>query len=96
MSYFYESSKLRALRAHVPTCLAFLRAHVPFVLTCQRALRAYVPMYLACLGAHVPCVPKCSRAIASNNKNKFSMTCFTYIFDSFFVFFLRNKTFRRT
>ena len=36
---YYESPKLRALRAHVPTCIACLRAHV---LMCQRALRAYV------------------------------------------------------
>ena len=33
----FESAKLRALRAHVPTCLACLRAQVPCVLSCSRA-----------------------------------------------------------
>ena len=48
-----ESAKLRALRAHVPTCLACLRAHVP---TGLAYLRAHVPTCLACLRAHVLCV----------------------------------------
>ena len=59
-----ESAKLRALRAHVPTCFACLRANVPrvltcsranmpCVLTCQRALRAYVLTCFACVRAHV-------------------------------------------
>ena len=46
-----------------------------YVLTCQRALRA--------LRASVPCVlcvATCSRAITTNNNNKFSITCFPYIF----------------
>ena len=91
-----ESAKLRALRAHVPTCFVCLSAYVPtclvaYVLTCQRvlhahvfksqrALRAYV---LTCSRAKVPCMCSCSRTITSNNKNKFSMTCFTQIFGTF-------------
>ena len=63
---FDESAKLRPLRGHVPTCIACLRAHV---LTC-----------LACLRAHVPCVSTCSRDIITNNKNRFSITSFPYIF----------------
>ena len=48
-----ESAKLRALRAHVPTCLACLRANVltcqrAYVLTCQCALRACVLCVLTC------------------------------------------------
>ena len=53
---------------------------VLYMLTCQR------PCVLTCSRANVLWVSKCSRAITSNNKNKFLMTCF------FFVFFLRNKT----
>ena len=48
--------------AHVPTCLACLRANVPCVLTCQRALRAYVVTCFEYLRAHVPCVLTWSRA----------------------------------
>ena len=55
----YESAKLRALRAHVPTCLACLRSNVPCVLTSSRA---YVPCMLTCSRAYVPCVLTCSRA----------------------------------
>ena len=58
-----------SLRVYVPTCLACLHSHVP---TC-----------LAYLRAHVPYVPKCSRAMTLNNKNKFSVTCFTQIFGIF-------------
>ena len=39
LSQFFESAKLRALRAKN-------------VLACQRALRAHVPTCLACLRAH--------------------------------------------
>ena len=60
-----------------PTELRTLRAHVPCV-----------PMRLAYLRARMPYVPKCSRAITSNNKNKFSVTCFAEIFETFSVFFL--------
>ena len=114
-----ESAKLRALRAHMPTCLACLLAHVPtclralrdYVLTCLACVRAHVPTclaclgvyvatYLACLGAHVPTclpcfgahVPTCSRAITTNNKNKFSIICFPYMFVIVLsFFFLWNK-----
>ena len=66
-----ESAKLRALRAHVPTCQRALRAYVltcqcvlrAYVLTRQLALRAHVPTCLACLRAHVPCVLTCQRAL---------------------------------
>ena len=86
----------RALRAYVPTFLACLRANVSCVLTCSRALRAHVPMCLACLRGYmitcsclacsrvnvpcVLCVPTRSRAIITNDKYKFSMTCFPYFF----------------
>ena len=43
--HFQEPAKLRALRAPVPTCLTWLRAHV---LTCQRALRALRGYVLTC------------------------------------------------
>ena len=86
----FDAPKLRALRTHVPTCLACLRAIVP---TCLACLRDHVPKCAACLRTHVPtclacfawsranvlCVPTCSRAITTNNKNKFSITCFPYI-----------------
>ena len=48
-----ESAKLRALGAHVLTCLACSRANVPCVLTYSRVLRTYVLTCLACLSAHV-------------------------------------------
>ena len=42
-SNFFESAKLRALRAkNVLTCLACLSAHVPTCLACSSALRTYV------------------------------------------------------
>ena len=86
----HQYSEPAKLRAHVPTCLCVLtcsRGNVPCVLTCQRTLRAYVLTCLTCLHAHVLCVPKCSRAITSNNKSKFSMTCFTKIFGTFSLSF---------
>ena len=46
-----DSAKLRALRAHVPTCLACLHAHGPCVLTRQRVLHSHVPTFLAWLCA---------------------------------------------
>ena len=81
----------RALCAYVPTCQGALRA---YMLTCQRALCAYVltclvcllPTCLACFAcscANAPCmlcVPMCPHTITTNNKNKFSITCFPYIF----------------
>ena len=80
-----ESAKLRALRAHLPTCLACLRAHVP---TCLACLRAHVPTCLACLRAHVPCVlcvPTCSRDITKIN---FQQQVFLTFLLLFFVLFL--------
>ena len=51
------------------------------MLTCQRALRAFRAY-----------VPTCSRAITINNKNKFSVICFLYIFVIVLsLFFLLNK-----
>ena len=71
---------MRALRAHVPICLACLRTHVPtglaclraHVLTCQRALRTF--------RAYIP-TPTCSRAIITNNKNKCSIMFFLHFCD---------------
>ena len=54
-----ESAKLRALRAHVPTCLACLRTHVP---TCLACLRTYMPTCLTCLRTHVRTCLACLRA----------------------------------
>ena len=97
---FDESAKLRALRARVPTCLVCLRAYVPCVLPCSRpmclaCLRDYMITCscLACLRVNVSCVlcvPTWSRAITTNDKYRFSITCFPYIF--VIVFFLWNKT----
>ena len=63
----------RALRAYVLACQ---RALGFYLLTCQLALRGHVSMFLTCLRASLSCVPTCLRALTSNNKNKFSMTCF--------------------
>ena len=60
------SAKLRYLRAHVPACL--------------ECLHAYVSTCLACSSAHKHWVPMCSRAITANDKYKFSIICFPYIF----------------
>ena len=49
---------------------------VAYVLTCQRVLRVYM---ITCSRASVPCVlcvPTCSRATTTNDKDKFSITCF--------------------
>ena len=74
-----------------PMCLVCLRANVPsrlacYALTCQHVLRVYVltcqrPVCVLC--ANVLCVlcrSTCSRIITTNNKNKFSIICFPYIF----------------
>ena len=69
-----ESAKLRALRAHVPTCLAYLtcsRANVPcvpYVLTSQRVLCAYV---LTCNSVLRAYVLTCQRALRA-----YLLTCF--------------------
>ena len=70
-----KSAKLRALLAHVSTCLACLRAHQPISLAC---LHAHEPMCLACSRAYVPCVLTYPRVNVL--ENKFSITCFPYIF----------------
>ena len=93
-----ESAKLRISRAYVLTYQRALYAHM---LTCQRALRAHVltcqrakvPCVLTCSRANVLCVPTCSRTMSTNDKVKFSITCFPYILWLFFVFFPWNKTF---
>ena len=81
---FIESAKLRALRAHVPTCFACLRALVRTCFACLRAqlaaLRAYVLTCRRALRAFCAYVPTCSRDVTTNNKNKFSIICFPYIF----------------
>ena len=74
----HASTRQRALRAYMLTCQRALRA---FLLTCHFALRAHVPMFLTCLRGNLSCVPTCLRALTSNNKNKFSMTCFSSIWN---------------
>ena len=73
--------------AKIPCVLTCSRVNVPQVLTSQCVFRAYVFTCFVCLRAHVPCLPKCLHAITSNNKKKFSVTCFTYIFGTFSLFF---------
>ena len=78
---FNESAKLRALRAHVPTCLACLRAHLPMclaclrahVLTCQRVLRAHVLTFPRALRAYML---KCQRALHA--LRTYVLTCYNY------------------
>ena len=78
-----------ALRAYVLTCQHVLRAYVltcqrvlhVYLLTCQLALRAHVPIFLTRLHANLSCVPTYLRALTSHNKNKFSMTCFPWIWN---------------
>ena len=58
-----ESAKLRALRAHMSTCLACFtcsHANVPWVLMCSHA---NVPCVLMCSRANVPCVLTCQRVL---------------------------------
>ena len=85
----FKVSSLLNFVPYVLTCQRALRAHV---LMCQHVLRAHVPTFLACSRANMSCVPTCSRAITTNNKDKFSITCFPYTFWWFFVFFLWNET----
>ena len=47
-----------------------------------RSLLNCVPYLFTCSRANMPCllcVPTCSRAITTNDKDKFSITCFSYI-----------------
>ena len=71
---------LRVLGGHVTTCLTCSSANVHCVLTCSHANVASV---LQCSRANVPYVLTCKTCITSNNKNKFSMTCFPQIFGTF-------------
>ena len=78
---------LSALHTYLLTCQRTLRA---YVLTCQRVLCAYVLSCQHFLYAYVPtcfCVLTCSCDITSNNKNKFLITCFRYIFGTFSLSF---------
>ena len=79
-----ESAKSRGLRAHVLTCLAGLRTYFPTYLAC---LCAHVRTCLAFSSTNVLCMLTGSHAITSgyntNNKNKFSITCFPQIFGTF-------------
>ena len=65
------------LRAYVLTCLACLHAYVPCMLTCQRVLYVYV---LTCQHLCMLCMSTSSHAITTNDQDKFSITCFPYIF----------------
>ena len=65
------------LRAYVLTCLACLHAYVPCMLTCQRVLYVYV---LTCQHLCMLCMSTSSHAITINDQDKFSITCFPYIF----------------
>ena len=68
---------LMCSRASVPCVLTGSRAYVPCVLTQSRV---YVSCGLTCSRTNVNCVLTCSRAITTNGKDKFSITCFPYIF----------------
>ena len=76
--------RVSCLRANVPMWFAWLLTRVSksfacfctHMSRCPACSRAHV---LACFKrscVNVFCVPTCSRAITSNNKYKFSMTCF--------------------
>ena len=81
---------LRALHFYVLTCQ---RALCAYVLTSQRVLRAYVLLNQRALRAFYAYVPTFLGAITTNNKNKFSIICFPYIFVIILsFFFLLNKT----
>ena len=70
---------LRCPRALHPYMLKCLHVSCAYMLTCQRVLRAYGLTCQRALRAFRAYVPTCSGAIATNNKNKFSIICFTYI-----------------
>ena len=83
-----------ALHGYVLTCQHALHTYVPCVLTCKHALYAYMLTCLVCLRVHMHIYNVCLTAhvlklcaITSNNKNKFSMTCFTYTFHTFSLSF---------
>ena len=62
---------------YLPTCQ---RAFRVYVLTCQRVLLTYVSTCQRALCAFCAYVPTCSLDATTNNKNKFSIICFPYIF----------------
>ena len=61
----YESAKLRALRAHLQTCLAFLRVTSHAHVRCLACFCVHVPTFLACLRAHMPTCLACFHANVS-------------------------------
>ena len=76
------------LCAYMLMCLVCLHAYVPCMLTCQCVLYVYV---LTCQHLFMLCMSTSSHAITTNDKDKFSITCFRTFLWLFFVFFLRNK-----
>ena len=99
---------LTSLRANMLSMLICLHAIVPVFL---HALCAYLLMcsyaLLTCSYANMSCVlmyscvkmsfvPKCSRAITLNNKNKFSVTCFTQILRFLCLFSCEIKLFMKS
>ena len=86
---------LTCWRANVPCMLTCSCANMPCVFTCWHAnvsclsTCSCLPCF-ACSRASVPCVlcvSTCSRATTTNNKDKFSITCFPYIFVIVFCLF---------
>ena len=79
------------LMCSMPCVLMCSCTYVPCMLTCSCA---YVPCTLMCSQANVSCmltcscvnmscllcVPMCSHAITTNDRDKFSIICFPYIF----------------
>ena len=78
-------------RANVLCVLTCSCANVFCVLTCLVALRAYVLTCRRALRAFCAYVPTCSRDVTTNNKNKFSIICFPYIFVIFLSFSCQIK-----
>ena len=79
------------LMCSMPCVLMCSCTYVPCMLTCSSA---YVPCTLMCSQANMSCmltcscvnmscllcVPMCSHAITTNDRDKFSIICFPYIF----------------
>ena len=88
---YQHGLRVTCSRANVYRVLKCSRVNVPYVLTCSRTLRAYVLTCQRALHDFCAYVPMCSSAIITNNKNKFSIICFPYIFldCSFFLFPLK-------
>ena len=82
----YMPCVLMCLHATVPCVLTCWRVYMPCMLTCSRANLSCMSMCscLACSHVNMPCVlcvPMCSCAITANDKYRFSITCFPYIFE---------------